>query len=67
MVSVLLLFKVLKMMIDVNSLDKIFVDDVLYLFDEGETLSRIAFIMGCDVETVDAIVCNSISIDTSEF
>jgi hypothetical protein len=53
-------------MIDVNSLDKIFVDDVMYLFDQGETLSRIAYIMGCDTEMIDAIVCNGISIDTTE-
>jgi hypothetical protein len=53
-------------MIDVNSLDKIFVDDVLYLFDKGETLSQIAYIMGCDIATIDAIVCNGISIDTTE-
>jgi hypothetical protein len=53
-------------MIDVNSLDKIFVDDVMYLFDQGENLGRIAYIMNCDVQTVDAIVCNGISIDTME-
>jgi hypothetical protein len=51
-------------MIDVNSLDKIFVDDVMYLFDQGEPLSRIAYIMGCDTEMIDAIVCQSITNDT---
>jgi hypothetical protein len=65
MVSVPFLLKVYKM-IDVNSLDKIFVDDVLYLFDQGEPMSEIAYIMGCDVATVDAIVCNGISIDTMD-
>jgi hypothetical protein len=65
MVLVMLPLKVFKM-IDVNSLDKIFVDDVLYLFDKGETLSQIAYIMGCDIATIDAIVCNGISIDTVE-
>jgi hypothetical protein len=53
-------------MIDVNSLDKIFVDDVMYLFDQGESLSQISYIMGCDVEMIDAIVCNGISVDSSE-
>jgi hypothetical protein len=50
-------------MMNVNSLDKIFVDDVLYLFDQGEPISRIAYIMGCDLETVDAILCSKISTD----
>jgi hypothetical protein len=53
-------------MIDVNSLDQIFVDDVMYLFDQGENIGRIAYIMNCDMATVDAIVCNGISIDTTE-
>jgi len=65
MASVLFRLKVYKM-IDVNSLDKIFVDDVLYLFDQGEPMSEIAYIMGCDIATVDAIVCNGITIDTME-
>jgi hypothetical protein len=53
-------------MIDVNSLDQVFVDDVLYLFDQGNPMNEVAYIMGCDVATVDAIICNGISIDTTE-
>jgi hypothetical protein len=53
-------------MIDVNSLDQVFVDDVLYLFDQGENIGRIAYIMNCDMATVDEILCNAISIDTME-
>jgi len=53
-------------MIDVNSLDQVFVDDVMYLFDQGSSMSKIAYIMGCDNATVDAIVCNGISVDTAE-
>jgi hypothetical protein len=51
-------------MIDVNSLDKIFVDDVLYLFDQNVDLGRIAEILDCDFAVVDAIICQSITNDT---
>jgi hypothetical protein len=60
---VLVLFLLERNMIDVNSLDKIFVDDVMYLFDQGKNLSQIAYIMGCDTDMVDAIVCQSITDD----
>jgi hypothetical protein len=54
-------------MIDVNSLDTIFVDDVMYLFDRGESINKIAYTMGCDMETIDAIVCRGISMDTRNY
>lgn len=53
-------------MIDVNSLDTIFVDDVMYLFDQNKPLSQIAYIMGCDEETVDQLICKMISENTSD-
>jgi hypothetical protein len=52
--------------IDTNSLDQVFVDDVLYLFDQGENIGRIAYIMNCDMATVDAILCDAISVGTME-
>jgi hypothetical protein len=53
-------------MIDVTSLDKIFVDDVMYLFDQGENISRIAYIMGCESSLIDSIICGDISQQTME-
>jgi hypothetical protein len=53
-------------MIDIDSLDQVFVDDVLYMFDMGESINFIASVMGCDAEIVDAIICSCISSDTTE-
>jgi hypothetical protein len=52
--------------IDVNSLDNIFIDDVMYLFDNGNSIDQIAYIMGCDTATVDFVICSCISGDTTE-
>lgn len=53
-------------MIDANSLDQVFVDDVLYMFDMGESISKIAYIMGCDAQLIDDIICQVISETTSD-
>lgn len=53
-------------MMDVDSLDQVFKDDVMYLFDRGENIGRIAYIMNCDIATVDAILCESIAECTTD-
>lgn len=65
-ISVSVLFLLEFNMIDVNSLDKIFVDDVMYLFDQNIDMGTIAEMLECEFEVVDAIVCQSISTDTTE-
>jgi hypothetical protein len=42
------------------------IEDVMYLFDQGVDLGRIAEILDCNFDVVDAIVCSCISSDTME-
>ena len=53
-------------MVSEMSMDQVFIEDVMYLFDSGMSLRRIAFIMGCDVDTVDRIVCDNVPVSDDD-
>lgn len=44
------------------SYDKVFIDDVMFLFDEErEPISRIAYIMNISIDEVNNIICSEIA------
>lgn len=51
---------------DVEFYDVRFVQNVLYLFDQGKNIREIAFLMDTDVEIVDNIICDSLAKDMVE-
>lgn len=53
-------------MIDLSNYDQNFIDELMFLFDMGETVNQIAAKMKCDVNTVDQIICETISSNTLE-
>lgn len=58
--------EIINKMIDVRLLDPRFVADIVYLFEKGENIGRIAYLMDTDMETVDQILCDSIAKDMVE-
>jgi hypothetical protein len=53
-------------MINLSSYDQDFIDELMFLFDMGESMNQIATKMKCDVNTVDQIICETISCNTLE-
>lgn len=44
------------------SYDKVFVEDVMFLYDEErQPISQIAYIMNCSIDLIDKIICSQIA------